>query len=110
MNEGNMSIFFSEVDEVNWHSISQNLHLKQEWINGSCLRHTLTKWHSSTKGDPWSTWRKLAIVAESVYGSHAGQKLRKLAGVGALNLIIDSVLGVALEICYTDLNSSYNVR
>ena len=83
MSENNMCSVFRDVDDVDWHLISQKLKLNHVLINDNCLRQTLRQWYSSTKGDPWTTWRKLSIVVQSEFGSKAGEELRQQAGVGA---------------------------
>lgn len=82
MSEDNMCKVFRGVDDVDWPLISQKLCLTMTWINGNCLKYTLERWHKNMKGDPWTTWRKLAVVVGTVYGSKAGQELRQQAGVG----------------------------
>jgi len=81
LSENNMYKLFKDAGDVDWLLICQALPLTQVWINSNCLRQTLKRWYNNT-GNPWSTWRKLAVVVENVYGSEAGQKLRLSAGVG----------------------------
>lgn len=83
MNENNMSTLFRDIDDVSWSALSQKLQLNQMLINEHCLRHTLKQWYNNTKGDPWTIWRRLAVIVEGVYGSKQGQQLRQHAGVGA---------------------------
>lgn len=83
MNESSMGAVFRYIDDVNWPLIGQKLHLSPWQFNDKCLRQTLKQWHNKKKGDPWTTWRMLAVVAECLCGSKAGQELRKQAGVGA---------------------------
>ena len=81
MSESNMCSVFGDVNDVDWPLLSQKLCLTKEWIDAKCLKETLKRWHDK-KWNPWTTWRKLAVVAGSVYGSKVGQKLRQRAGVG----------------------------
>ena len=84
MNESTMWAIFRDIKDVDWPLISQKLSLTLMWINDKCLRQTLKRWYDNNKKkDPWTTWRKLAVVVTSVYDSKAGQELRQQAGVGA---------------------------
>ena len=87
MSEGNMCSVFRDIYDVDWPLISQKLCLNQVYVNDNCLKHALKQWHKNMKGDPWTTWRKLAVIVGSVYGSKAGQDLRQLAGVGTYVIV-----------------------
>ena len=81
INENNLCAVSQDVDKFEWPVIGQKLHIEQ--INDKCLQQTLKQWHSNIKGDPWTIWRKLAMIITRLYDSKTGQKLRQLAGVGA---------------------------
>ena len=83
LSESNMCSVFRDIDDVDWALIGRKLFPTQMSINDNCLKHALKRWHNNMKGNPWTTWRKLAVVVGSIYGSKAGQELRQLAGVGA---------------------------
>ena len=74
-----MCSVFRDIDDVDWALLGQKLCQ----MSDNCLKHALKRWHNNMKGDSWTTWRKLAVIVGSIYGSKAGQDLRQLAGVGA---------------------------
>ena len=83
ISESNMCSVFRDIDDVDWALIGRKLCPTQVLMSDNCLKHALKRWHNNMKGNPWTTWRKLAVVVGSMYGSKAGQELRQLAGVGA---------------------------
>ena len=82
LSESNMCSVFRDIDDVNWALIGQKLCPTQVLINNNCLKQALKRWHNKMKGNPWTTWRNLAVIVGRMYGSKAGQELRQLAGVG----------------------------
>ena len=82
MTTSNLCTVFRDVDDVEWPRICKNLHLTHASIDNNCLKHTLWIWYNNNKGEAWTTWRKLAIVIERIYGFQKGNQLKEQAGVG----------------------------